>query len=72
MLDLALSSSVILTIVLAIQLYLNNTRLYAHRMLRVSVVSTGNGNLGVSVYFLKAKQWYTVRKMEEDNWYSIH
>jgi hypothetical protein len=30
--------------------------------------SAGNGNLEVPVYSLKAKQGYTVRKMETDKW----
>jgi hypothetical protein len=31
-----------------------------------------NGNLEVSVYVLKAKQVYTVRKIEKVNGYSIY
>jgi hypothetical protein len=30
--------------------------------------SIRNGNLEVKLYFLKAKQGYIVRKMEEDKW----
>jgi hypothetical protein len=30
------------------------------------VCSGQNGNFGVPVYFLKAKQGYTIRKMEKD------
>jgi hypothetical protein len=32
------------------------------------VESVRNGNVEVPVYFLKAKQGYTVRKMEQDKW----
>jgi hypothetical protein len=30
--------------------------------------SAQNGNSAVSVYFLKVRQAYTARKMEEDKW----
>jgi hypothetical protein len=30
--------------------------------------SAQNGNLAVPVYFLKVRQAYTARKMEEDKW----
>jgi hypothetical protein len=34
----------------------------------VDIYSARNGNVEVPIYFLKAKQGYTVRKMETDKW----
>jgi hypothetical protein len=32
------------------------------------MTSVRNGNLEVPAYFLKARQRYTIRKMEKDKW----
>jgi hypothetical protein len=44
---------------------LNNYELYCHIWVYVTC-SARNGNLEVLLYFLKAKQGYTVRKMGKD------
>jgi hypothetical protein len=35
---------------------------------KMVITGARNENLEVPVYFLKAKQGYTVRKMEKDKW----